>query len=133
MISEIPCLYPDFCTHEQIPDIKLNIQNREKQLFKSVLRVFQNTDTLSELLKVISKYVSQKRESNANTLHALLYRVIVELIRSEDSTELESGLVWEMIKSSLDGEMIKAQTFLSVDFGLLSQKDLWVSARHASP
>ena len=50
---------------DKIPDIKLNIQNREKQLFKPVLRVFQNTQTLNELLPVISKYISQRRENNA--------------------------------------------------------------------
>jgi hypothetical protein len=60
---------------DKIPDIKLNIQNREKQLFKPVLRVFQKTETtLNELLPVISKYISQRRQSNANTQHAFLYR-----------------------------------------------------------
>jgi hypothetical protein len=35
--------------NDKIPNIKLNITNREKQLFKPLLRVFQNTDTQSEL------------------------------------------------------------------------------------
>ena len=65
--------------HEKIPDIKLNIKGREKQLFKPVLRVFRDTETLGELLPVISKYVSQKRENNANTLYAFLYRTITNL------------------------------------------------------
>lgn len=42
--------------NNKIPNIQLNIQNREKQIFKPVLRVFQNTDTLKELLAVISEY-----------------------------------------------------------------------------
>jgi hypothetical protein len=46
--------------HDRIPDIKLNIINREKQLFKPVLRVFQNTETLKELLSVVSKYIAEK-------------------------------------------------------------------------
>ena len=58
---------------DRIPDIQLNIQNREKQLFKPVLRLFQDTETLRELLPVVSKYVSQRRESNANTLYTLQY------------------------------------------------------------
>jgi hypothetical protein len=83
---------------DKIPDIKLNIQNREKQLFKPVLRVFQNTQTLDELLPVISKYISQRRESNANTQHAFLYRTIRELKQKQNSYELESNLTkdgWE--------------------------------------
>ena len=34
--------------NDKIPDIKLNIHNREKQLFKPVIRLFQNTKTLEE-------------------------------------------------------------------------------------
>jgi hypothetical protein len=71
--------------HEKIPNIKLNIQNREKQLFKPVLRVFQGAKTLSELLPVISKYVNQGRESNANTLHAFLYELVTDLIKAQDT------------------------------------------------
>ncbi len=72
---------------DKIPDVKLNIENREKQLFKPLIRVFQNTETLKELLPIISKYVRQKRESNANSLHAFLYRTIRELISAQKTTE----------------------------------------------
>jgi hypothetical protein len=112
---------------DKIPDIKLNIQNREKQLFKPVLRIFQNTETtLNELLPIISKYVSQKRESNANTLHAFLYRTIKELIEAQDTYELESGLIWNIIKETLTGNQVpgKSQSYESIDFGLLSQKEI---------
>lgn len=44
---------------EKILDVKLNIENREKQLFKPIIRVFQNTEILGELLAIISKYVSR--------------------------------------------------------------------------
>jgi hypothetical protein len=111
--------------NEKLPDIKLNIHNREKQLFKPVLRVFQNTETLKALLPVISRYVSQKRENNANTLHAFLYRLITELIKQENSTELASGLIWDTISTkALEGDLIKPQTFQSVEFGQLSQKEI---------
>jgi hypothetical protein len=46
--------------HDKIPDIKLNIKGREKQLFKPVLRVFQNSETLKILLPVISNYEPKK-------------------------------------------------------------------------
>ncbi len=112
--------------NEKLSDIKLNIHNREKQLFKPVLRVFQNTDTLKVLLPVISKYVSQKRENNANTLHAFLYRLIKELIKQEDTPEIASSLIWDTItkEKALEGDLIKPQTFQSVEFGQLSQKEI---------
>jgi hypothetical protein len=109
---------------DKIPDIKLNIQNREKQLFKPVLRVFQNTQTLNELLPVISKYVSQKRESNANTLHAFLYKLITDLIKTQKTIELESVLIWNTITDILPGDSIpnKKLSFDSSEFGVISQK-----------
>jgi hypothetical protein len=111
---------------DKIPDIKLNIQNREKQLFKPVLRVFQNTQTLDELLPVISNYISQRRQSNANTLHAFLYRTIKELVQKQDSYELESTLIWNTIKDTLQGSDIphRPQSYDSTEFGILSQKDI---------
>ena len=111
---------------DKIPDVKLNIENREKQLFKPLIRVFQNTETLKELLPIISKYVRQRRESNANSLHAFLYRTIRELISAQNTTEPESGLIWNTITESLQGDTIhnKPQSYQSVEFGYLSQKDI---------
>ena len=110
--------------HEKIPNIKLNIQNREKQLFKPVLRVFQGAKTLDELLPVISKYVNQRRESNANTLHAFLYELVTDLIKVQDTYELGSNLIWNTIKETLQGKEIlsKPQSYDTVEFGIISQK-----------
>jgi hypothetical protein len=111
---------------DKIPDIKLNIHNREKQLFKPVLRVFQNSETLKELLPVISKYVSQKRETNANTLHAFLYGLIIDLVKTQNKTELESSLIWDTITNILPGDYIpnKKLSYDSSEFGVISQKGI---------
>jgi hypothetical protein len=110
---------------DKIPDIKLNIHNREKQLFKPVIRLFENTETLEDLLPVISKYVSQRREKNANSLNAFLYRTIKDLIEAQNAYELESSFIWNMVKELL-GDVItgKPQSYESVDFGVLSQKEI---------
>jgi hypothetical protein len=110
--------------NDKIPNIKLNIQNREKQLFKSVIRVFQNTETLKELLPVISKYVSQKREGNATTLYAFLYRIVKDLIKNQNSLELDSSFIWNYIIDNLSGDSIpgKKYSFDSSEFGVISQK-----------
>lgn len=73
---------------EKIHDIKLNIKGREKQLFKPVLRVFQNTEVLNDLLPVASRYVAQKREANYGTLYAFLYRAIRDLISDRKTSQL---------------------------------------------
>jgi hypothetical protein len=118
--------------HDIIPDIKLNIKGREKQLFKPVLRIFQKTETLAELLPVISSYVIQKREANFSSLHAFLYRVIKDLIAERQTTQLESGFVWDYIKANLPGAEIpgKALSYDTSEFGTLSQKEVTQTLEH---
>ena len=111
--------------HDKIPDIQLNIENREKQLFKPIVRIFQNsTEVLDELLPVISNYVSQKRESNADSLHSRIYQLIKRMIKDENSAQLESVKIWDSVINELSGEVIKAQTIQTSDFGPISQKQI---------
>jgi hypothetical protein len=111
--------------HDKIPDIKLNIENREKQLFKPIVRIFQNSpEVLDELLPVISNYVSQKRENNADTLTARIYQLIKSMVQKVNSTELGSKEIWENVKKELNGEDIKAQTIQTPEFGPISQKEI---------
>ena len=118
--------------NEKIPDIKLNIKGREKQLFKPVLRVFQNTEVLNDLLPVVSRYVAQKREANYSTLYAFLYRAIKDLISDRQTSQLESGFIWEYIRSNLQGADVpgKALSYDTSEFGVLSQKEITQTFEH---
>jgi hypothetical protein len=118
--------------NEKIPDIKLNIKGREKQLFKPVLRVFQNTDVLNDLLPVVSRYVAQKREANYSTLYAFLYRAIRDLINDRQTGQLESGFIWEYIRSNLQGADVpgKALSYDTSEFGILTQREITQTFEH---
>jgi hypothetical protein len=106
----------------------LNIINRERQLFKPLLRVFQKTETINELFPVISEYINQNRADNANSLHAYVYDRIVDLIRNEGKYELESKAIWDYVIDSnrYPGDFIphKPLSYLSADYGELSRKQV---------
>src|SRR5207245_5665802 len=89
---------------DKIHDIKLNIKNREKQLFKPLIRLFCKTETQKKLLPVISNYISQKRERNSNTLHAFLYSIIKDLVKAQDTMVIESDVIWTTVKDTLHGK-----------------------------
>lgn len=115
--------------HDAFPDINVNLENREKQLFKPLLRIFQKTKTLDELLPVITEFVKSKRRANANTLHAFLYEMIKDLIkRRGNSYVLDSKTIWEFITDPdvLPGEPIpnKSMSYYSTEFGAISQKEI---------
>jgi hypothetical protein len=116
--------------HEKIPDVKLNIRNRERQLFKPLIRLFEaqssSPQSREEILKVVSKYVSQRRESKANTLHAWLYELVRDLIKAQNTYELPSNLIWNTVRETLQGKDIlyKPQSYDTVEFGVISQKGI---------
>ena len=62
---------------------KAQLDRKRKALFIPTIRVFQSPPgSRDELCTVISNYVSKRREAGANTLHAFLYHVIVDLIKT---------------------------------------------------
>jgi hypothetical protein len=111
------------CSDSTIPDIKLNIRGREKQLFKPVLRIFQKSEILAELLPVIRNYVIQKRE---------LYRIISDLIADRQTSQLESAFIWDYIKNNLQGGDIpgKPLSYDTSEFGIISQKEISQTLEH---
>ena len=112
---------------DKIPNIKLNIRNREKQLFKPLLKVFQDTRTFDTIRPVISKYINERRESKANSFHAFLYRVIRDLTRQRGTLELDFSTIWEFMEYNLEGWKdipFKPQSIETVEFGVISQKQV---------
>ena len=112
--------------NDPIPDIEIDLQNREKQLFKPLLRVFQNTETFNELLPVISQFVGKKRKATQDTFIAYLYGVLMALIRNHNSYELATSDIINVIKTDLECKDIPAKplSFESSQFGTLSQKQI---------
>jgi hypothetical protein len=117
---------------ERIPDVKLNIKGREKQLFKPIVRVFQGTKTLDELLPVITNYVKQKREANDATFFAFLYTTAVNMIGELKTTTIPSTDFWNRIVKDLEGTEVPGRN-LSVEtteFGTISQKEVTQTLEH---
>ena len=110
--------------YNEMPNVELNIKDREKQLFKPTFRVFQNSPkTLEELKLGINKYLSDYRKRRSNTFHAALYKVVTGLIKRERTIELKFTLIWTSVKDELQGKNIpnKSMSFECADFGIIYQ------------
>lgn len=116
--------------NETISDLQLNIRNREKQLCKPLIRLFNGSEALPEIMKTLGFYLSEKRERKGNTLEAKLYSVISELVleqgQKEDPYTLTNESIWNAITSKIEGSFIpsKPQSFETTDFGMISQKQI---------
>jgi hypothetical protein len=110
--------------YDEMPNVELNIKDREKQLFKPTFRVFQKSKKALEELKLgINKYLSDYRKRRSNTFHAALYKVVTALITREQTIELKFTLIWTSLKDELQGKNIphKSMSFECADFGIIYQ------------
>jgi len=62
--------------NDQIPDVQLSIKNRSKQLCKPLLRLFNNTKSLEDIVISLSKFLSEKNDKKLNSLDSYLFSAI---------------------------------------------------------
>ena len=109
--------------HEHsFPDVKLSIKNRDKQLTKPLIRLFQNTTVIDEIIKSLSKYLAEKKEKKVNSLDARLFTIVVELV-SRIGSSIPNEQLWEEILKQIPGTPIpnKPQSYDSEEFGIISK------------
>ena len=106
-----------------IQDIELNIKNRDKQLCKPLIRLFQNSDAVKEITGTLSKLLSEKKQRKGNTFEARLYSIIGDLVQ-KFGPALENKAIWISVKSNIDGSENpnKPQSYETEEFYSISQK-----------
>ena len=109
--------------HEHpFPDVKLSIKNRDKQLTKPVIRLFQNTKVIDEVIGSLSKYLAEKKEKKVNTFDARLFAIVIELV-ARIGYSITNEKLWEEILEQNPGKPIpnKPQSYDTEEFGLISK------------
>ena len=120
--------------NDKIPNISINLKNREKQLFKPVLRLFQGTKAMNELLKATSKYVNERRKAKLSGLHAFLIKLIQDMmeeagynsldVSQSEKFELSTKEIWTKVQTRTNGSILPGHplSYDTVEFGTISQK-----------
>lgn len=107
--------------HEKdIPNVKLNVKNRDKQLSKPVIRLFQNSKALEEIIRSLSKYLLDKNRRKANTLDARLYSIITKLVKDE-GPRIFNSQIWDAIKIEMEGYELNQQSYITEEFGEITK------------
>jgi hypothetical protein len=112
--------------HDPILDIDVQLQAREKQLWKPLLRVFQNSpNTFDILKKVATGYIKESREQKSHTQTAFLVRMISDLVKEKNTYTLATSDIWKRYIELLpEGEQIGKSSYKSNEYGDMSQKRL---------
>ena len=84
--------------NDPIPNIKLNIKNRYKQLTKPVIRLFQNTESIDEITSSLSKYLIEKNQEKIDSIDSAILTFIVNLVSKHGET-LYNDQIWIELKT----------------------------------
>jgi hypothetical protein len=84
--------------NDTIPNIKLNIKNRYKQLTKPVIRLFQNTKSVNDITKSLSKYLIEKNEEKIDSMDSAILTFIVNLVAKYGEI-LYNDQIWNELKT----------------------------------
>jgi len=128
---------------DPIPNIELSVRNREKQLCKPVLRLFQDSECQEEIGGALADLVGQKRGLKRGTLESKILDSVIAMITENVKQEEERGqaqargewtfkglesnqipitVLIDRVRGSLDGEYRhdKDKSFQTDDHGSVS-------------
>jgi len=105
-----------------IPDLDLSIKNRDKQLCKPLVRLFQNSKAIDEILKSLTKFISEKRNKKLDSFDSFLYSLVVDLAKEANGNQVSNEDMWTII-CDLPGNPIpnRPQSYQTDEFGILSK------------
>jgi len=124
--------------NDPIPNVELNIKNRDKQLCKPLIRLFQGTRAEKEVTQSLSRLLKEKKERKANTIEARLHHAVTSLIEKEifsqnrelplhnqDIFKLAFTSIWTAFVEEVDGVIsLKPQSIETTEYGTISQKSI---------
>jgi hypothetical protein len=121
--------------NDTVPDIHLNIENRNAELTKPLLRLFCSENhtfvAAEEIRLALSKFIAEKNELKSNSIEAAMYVTVTELINEVPISHNKSdiyGFTNEQIsnkfKKVINGMDIKVELLYSTDLGAISHKRL---------
>jgi hypothetical protein len=120
--------------NDKIPNIKVNLKNREKQLFKPLLRLFYGTEAMNEVQRALSKYVNERRKAKLSGINAFLIQLIRDMLQEasyNDLTISQTGIfevpthdIWTKVQTQTDATTIPGHplTCETTQFGPISHK-----------
>jgi hypothetical protein len=120
--------------NDKIPNVKVNLKNREKQLFKPLLRLFYGTEAMDEVQRTLSKYVNERRKAKLSGINAFLIQLVQDMLQEasyNDLTISQTGIyevptndIWTKVKTRTDATTIPGHplTCETTQFGPISHK-----------
>jgi hypothetical protein len=118
---------------DKFPNIDVAVKNREKQLTKPLVRLFQGTESQKEIAEALGKLIAERRGVKKQTIEHAIYKTIDKLIVESDTYQFTAKLVYTTLREELDGEYKdenKDQSFETPLHGKVSHKRISEICEH---
>jgi hypothetical protein len=125
---------------DKFPDIELLVKNREKQLVKPLMRLFQGAKCQSEIANTLGELLAERRGLKQNTLEYHIFRVLDKLITEQNRQQelqnqqqlkqaytFKAKSVYIELREELDGhyrDEEKDQSFETPSHGKVSHRKI---------
>jgi hypothetical protein len=96
--------------NDLFPNIKLNIKNRYKQITKPLIRLFQNTKAVNEIIKSLSKYLIEKNQKKMDSFDSILLTLVIDLV-AKHGTILYNEQIWQELKQKYPSGKIEERPY----------------------
>jgi hypothetical protein len=87
---------------DEIPDIDIGIEGREKELSKPIIQLFYNTKAQNEVEATLQYFLNARSEKKEITLEPILHPIVTDLV-SKNGTEISNAIIWEAFRNAIDG------------------------------
>jgi hypothetical protein len=85
---------------DEIPDIDIGVEGREKELSKPIIQLFYNTQAQNEVEATLQYFLNLRTEKKEITLEPILHTVVTNLV-NRYGNELYVKTIWDELRASI--------------------------------
>lgn len=106
---------------DELPDIDIGVEGREKELSKPIIQLFYNTEAQNEVEATLQYFLNLRTEKKEITLEPILHRVVTNLV-NRYGTQLYVKTIWDELRASIpDGyyDEKKPNEYQTLEYGTI--------------
>jgi hypothetical protein len=118
---------------DQIDDIDVGVEGREKELSKPIVQLFHGSAAQKEVEETLQYFLNQRNEKKDTTLEPVLHPIVTKLLSTSKTNEIYLKQVWDSIISGELGGLYdekKPNQFESEDYGTIYRNQIGTILEH---
>ena len=107
---------------DEIPDIDIGVEGREKELSKPIIQLFYNIQAQNEVEATLQYFLNLRTEKKEITLEPILHRVVSRIVNNHGN-ELYVKTIWDELRASIqDGyyDEKKPNEYQTLEYGTIT-------------